>query len=104
MVVTVDAMHTQTDTATVITEAGGDYVFTVKGNTHPARGTIKNLPWEDVPAHRVTVTGHGRRVTRTIKVIERARPGSASPAPPRSPRLRRTVTRKPARRPSKSST
>ena len=32
-VVTVDAMHTQTDTATAITNAGGDYVFTVKGNT-----------------------------------------------------------------------
>ena len=30
--VTMDAMHTQTDTATLITEAGGDYVFTVKGN------------------------------------------------------------------------
>jgi predicted transposase YbfD/YdcC len=31
-VVTVDAMHTQTDTAQLIVEAGGDYVFTVKGN------------------------------------------------------------------------
>jgi len=31
-VVTVDAMHTQTDTAQAITDAGGDYVFTVKGN------------------------------------------------------------------------
>jgi len=32
VVVSVDAMHTQTDTATAITGAGGDYVFTVKGN------------------------------------------------------------------------
>ena len=32
VVVTVDAMHTQTDTAQLIVEAGGDYVFTVKGN------------------------------------------------------------------------
>ncbi|MGB5112705.1 MAG: ISAs1 family transposase, partial [Mycobacterium sp.] len=31
-VVTLDAMHTQTDTATTITGAGGDYVFTVKAN------------------------------------------------------------------------
>ena len=30
--VTMDAMHTQTETATHITEAGGDYVLTVKGN------------------------------------------------------------------------
>jgi hypothetical protein len=32
VVVTVDAMHTQTDTAQLITDAGGDYVFTVKNN------------------------------------------------------------------------
>jgi len=32
VVVTVDAMHTQTDTAQLIVDAGGDYVFTVKGN------------------------------------------------------------------------
>jgi predicted ABC-type transport system involved in lysophospholipase L1 biosynthesis ATPase subunit len=29
VVVSVDAMHTQTDTARLITDAGGDYVFTV---------------------------------------------------------------------------
>ncbi len=32
VVVTVDAMHTQHDTATLIVAAGGDYVFTVKSN------------------------------------------------------------------------
>ncbi|MBA2695606.1 MAG: ISAs1 family transposase, partial [Actinobacteria bacterium] len=31
-VITVDAMHTQHDTAKAIIEAGGDYVFTVKKN------------------------------------------------------------------------
>jgi predicted transposase YbfD/YdcC len=72
-VVTVDAMHTQTDTATAITSAGGDYVFTVKGNTPTLHRQVKALPWKDVPAHRQTVTGHGKRVTRTIKVI--AAPG-----------------------------
>ena len=30
---TVDAMHTQTDTATLIIERGGDYVLTVKSVT-----------------------------------------------------------------------
>ena len=68
--VTVDAMHTQTDTAEAIVEASGDYVFTVKDNTPTLRATIKALPWAEVPAHRVTVTGHGRRTTRTIKVVE----------------------------------
>jgi len=69
VVVTVDAMHTQTDTAKLIVEAGGDYVFTVKGNQPTLYSACKALPWRDVPAHRTTSTGHGRRVTRTIKVV-----------------------------------
>ncbi len=67
--VTVDAMHTQTDTASAITTAGGDYVFTVKANQPTLHAACQNLPWAQVPAHRVTSTGHGRRVTRTIKVV-----------------------------------
>jgi predicted transposase YbfD/YdcC len=70
VVVTVDAMHTQTDTADAITTAGGDYVFTVKKNQRSLHAACTDLPWKDVPAHRVTTTGHGRRVTRTIKVID----------------------------------
>jgi len=69
VVVTVDAMHTQTDTATAITAAGGDYVFTVKKNQPSLHAACQNLPWKDVPAHRVSTTGHGRRATRTIKVV-----------------------------------
>jgi hypothetical protein len=56
--------------------------------SRPIRSTlhakIKRIPWADAPARRVTVTGHGRRVTRAIKVVDRAS-GSASPAPRRSP-------------------
>ncbi|MEO6999212.1 MAG: ISAs1 family transposase [Terracoccus sp.] len=73
VVVTVDAMHTQTDTATAITGAGGDYVFTVQGNTPTLHLQLKALPWKQVPPHRVSSTGHGRRTTRTIKVV--AAPG-----------------------------
>ena len=69
-VVTVDAMHTQSDTANLITAAGGDYVFTVKGNQPTLHAACKNLPWAKVPAHRISTTGHGRRATRTIKVIQ----------------------------------
>lgn len=64
----VDAMHTQTDTASGITAAGGEGVFTVKGNQPELYVRLKRLPWKDVPGHRTTVTGHGPRVTRTIKV------------------------------------
>src|SRR5674476_421877 len=91
-VVTVDAMHTQTDTATAITQAGGDYLFTVKKNQPGLHQTCKDLPWKDVPGHRVTTTGHGRRVTRTIKVAAAPAwvdfPGAAQIA-----QVRRTVTR-----------
>ena len=91
--VTVDAMHTQTDTAQLIVEAGGDYVFTVKGNQPTLYSACKALPWRDVPARSVTSKGHGRRVTRTIKVVTAPAwvefAGAVQVA-----QLRRTVTRK----------
>ena len=70
-VVTVDAMQTQSvsDTARAITGAGGDHVFTVKKNQPRLYTASKNLPLKDVPGHRVSTTGHGRRVTRTIKLV-----------------------------------
>jgi predicted transposase YbfD/YdcC len=92
VVVTVDAMHTQTDTATAITAAGGDYVFTVKKNQPGLHAACKDLPWKDVPAHRVTSTGHGRRVTRTMKVV--AAPAWVSFAgAAQIAQVRRTVTK-----------
>ncbi len=90
-VVTLDAMHTQTETATAITAAGGAYVFTVKGNTPTLQRKLKALPWKDVPARSATVTGHGKRATRTIKVAAVPDwvdfPGAAQVA-----QVRRTVT------------
>ena len=50
VVVTVDAMHTQTDTAAQITDAGGDYVFTVKANQPKLHNGRKALPWTDISA------------------------------------------------------
>jgi len=92
-VVTVDAMHTQTDTATAITNAGGTYVFTVKGNTPTLHRQLKTLPWKEVPAYSATVTSHGRRATRTIKsVTAPAWVGFAGAA--QVAQIRRTVTAK----------
>ncbi|MGW5323696.1 ISAs1 family transposase [Rhodococcus pyridinivorans] len=92
-VVTMDAMHTQTDTATLITGAGGDYVFTVKKNTPTLHRELKALPWRDVPATRVTTTGRDRRITRTIKVT--AVPGWIDfPGAAQVAQIRRTVTKK----------
>jgi len=69
VVVTVDAMHTQTDTATAVIDAGGDYVFTVKANQPTLYAACKRLPWREVTGHSSTSAGHGRRVRRTIKVV-----------------------------------
>lgn len=98
-VITMDAMHTQDDTGKEIVDAGADYVFTVKANRPTLLRALKALPWAQVPlGSRSTdhgVGGHGRRATRTIKVID-------VPALPGWPeftgiaqvaQLRRTVTR-----------
>lgn len=91
-VVTVDAMHTQTDTAKAIVAAGADYVFTVKANQPTLYAQLKALPWTKVPTHTYVQKGHGRRATRTIKVIDAPAwvefTGAAQVA-----QIRRTVTR-----------
>ncbi|BEH01980.1 ISAs1 family transposase [Brooklawnia propionicigenes] len=70
-VITADAMHTQDDTAKAIIAAGADYVFTVKANRPTLLAALKALPWNKVPVGSTsTQHGHGRRATRTIKVIE----------------------------------
>jgi len=93
VVVTVDAMHTQHDTAQLITDAGGDYVFTVKGNQPTLHAACKKLPWTQVRAHTAVTTGHGRRARRTIKVLTAPAwipfTGAAQIA-----QIRRTVTRR----------
>jgi predicted transposase YbfD/YdcC len=67
-VITIDAMHTQTDTAEAIIARGVDYVMTVKGNMPTLYKRLKTLPWADVPAASTVTKDHGRRVRRTIKV------------------------------------
>ncbi|MDO0925028.1 ISAs1 family transposase [Streptomyces sp. TG1A-8] len=92
-VVTMDALHTQHDTATLVIGARADYVLTVKTNQKSLYAQLKALPWARVPAATRTGRGHGRRATRTIEVADvPARitfTGAAQVA-----QLRRTVTRK----------
>jgi len=92
VVVTVDAMHTQTDTAAQITDAGGDYVFTVKANQPKLHKACKALPWKDIPATSTTTTSHGRRVTRTLKTVD-APPWVTFAGAAQIAQVRRTVTR-----------
>jgi predicted transposase YbfD/YdcC len=69
-VVTMDAMHTQHETARAITTAGGDYVFTVKGNQKNLYARLKALAWAQVDPHTSVSRGHGRRARRTIKAVD----------------------------------
>ncbi|WP_246353307.1 ISAs1 family transposase [Streptomyces fulvorobeus] len=93
VVVTMDALHTQHDTATLVTEAGGDYVLTVKANQKSLYVRLKRLPWASIPAVTRTERGHGRRATRTIKVIDVPAWIEFTSAA-QIAQLRRTVTRK----------
>jgi predicted transposase YbfD/YdcC len=66
-VITIDAMHTQSDTAQVILGRGADYVMTVKANMPTLYKQLKKLPWAAVPAVSAVTTDHGHRARRTIK-------------------------------------
>ena len=94
-VVSIDAMHTQDDTAWTILDGHGDYVLTVKANRPKLLAVLKGLSWKDVPAHSGTDRGRGRRITRTIKVLQ-APTGPpdrvALPAAAQVAQLRRTRT------------
>jgi predicted transposase YbfD/YdcC len=66
-VFTIDAMHTQHDTAQAILARQADYVMTVKANMPTLYRQLKKLPWTAIPAVSSVSTGHGRRARRTIK-------------------------------------
>jgi len=58
-VVTLDAMHTQTDPANLITAAGGDYVFTGKAN-------LRLTDWDNIAA---CLRHHTRTPGSAIKLL-----------------------------------
>ena len=92
-VLTLDAMHTQHDTARAILGRGADYVMTVRANMPTLYRQLRNLPWASVPSASAVSTDHGRRARRTIKVVLTPSwiefEGAAQIA-----QLRRTVTKK----------
>ncbi len=82
-VITMDALHTQTDTAELVVGRGADYVMTVKGNMPALYRRLKKLPWADVPAvSTVTRAGAAGPAARSRSPPPRHGPGS--PARPRS--------------------
>ncbi|WP_170317291.1 hypothetical protein [Acrocarpospora corrugata] len=69
IVITADAMHTQTGHAKQILAQGGDYILMVKANRPSLLRQLKDLPWNQIPlGARTTGTGHGRGEIRRIKM------------------------------------
>jgi predicted transposase YbfD/YdcC len=70
-VLTQDAGHTNRATARfVVEELHAHYVMIFKGNTPKVYARLDALPWQTTPiAHTTVDTGHGRRETRTIRVL-----------------------------------
>ena len=92
-VIMIDAMHTQSNAAQVITGRNADYVMTVKGNMPTLYRQVKKLPWAAIPAVSSVSTDHGCRARRTIKaVLAPAWIGFADAA--QVAQVRRTVTKK----------
>ncbi|MGW6260939.1 ISAs1 family transposase [Streptomyces sp. NPDC055085] len=93
LVVTMDALHTQHDTAALVTEAGGDYVLIVKANQKSLYAQLKALYGASIPAVTKTDPGHRRRATRTIKAVDMPAWVDFTAAT-QVAQLRRTVTKK----------
>ncbi len=102
-VVTVDAMHTQTDTATLIVQAGGDYVVHRQGQpAYPVRSVQPAAVARRARAHASPLRPRTPR-HRAPSRSSPPRPGSTFAGAAQVAQLRRTVTRA-GRRPSRSST
>ena len=91
-VFTIDAMHTQHDTAQAILSRDAEYVMTVKANMPTLYRQLKKLPWTAIPAVSTVSTDHGRRARRTIKAVL-APPWIGFAGAAQVAQLRRTVTR-----------
>ena len=92
-VITIDALHTQADTAQAIIARHADYVMTVKANMPTLYRQLKKLPWAAMPAVSAVSTDRGRRARRTIKAaLAPAWTGFTGAA--QVAQVRRTVTRK----------
>jgi predicted transposase YbfD/YdcC len=68
--VTADALHCQRGHADFLAARGGHYLFTVKANQPTLRRALRRLPWATAPGSRRRDRGHGRRESRSIKVVD----------------------------------
>ncbi|WP_170131682.1 ISAs1 family transposase [Quadrisphaera granulorum] len=77
VLVTGDALHTQRPLATWLAEQGGHYLFRVRGNHPTLEHYARSRAWKQVPSTRVYTRAHGRRESRTIRVLSLTQAQSA---------------------------
>jgi predicted transposase YbfD/YdcC len=70
VLITADALHCQRAHADFLAERDGHYLFTVKGNQPLLHAALRRLPWAHVPGARRRGSGHGRRESRSVKVLD----------------------------------
>lgn len=69
VIVTADALHTQTKHVDYLSGRGAHWILTVKAIHPTLLARLRALPWKDVPvADHTRGKGHGRAESRTIKV------------------------------------
>ncbi len=99
VVVTADALHTQTAHVRFLVERKqAHFLFLVKADQPDLFAALRSLPWKEVTARRYDrEAGHGRRETRATRVLTvtglgldfpPCRPGCPDPALPRGHRER----------------
>ncbi|WP_202616681.1 ISAs1 family transposase [Corynebacterium neomassiliense] len=70
VLVSLDALHTQVDTARHIVAAGGDYLMTVKKNQKSLYSWATSLAWHKVPTNSGQSRGHGLAVVRQVQAVQ----------------------------------
>ncbi|MBB6174258.1 putative transposase YbfD/YdcC [Nocardiopsis mwathae] len=92
-VVSADALHTQKATAAhLVQERGAHYLLGCKANQPTLFSQVKKLPWGKAPVlARTRESGHGRRETRSIKVLSAC--GLLFPHAAQAVQVLRTTTR-----------
>lgn len=71
-VLVADSKHTQNDLVRAVNDADGWWVLPVKKNQPGIHTRVTGLPWSQVVAADVDRgRGHGRRETRTVRVLQR---------------------------------
>ncbi|MFK0297535.1 ISAs1 family transposase, partial [Streptomyces sp. NPDC090442] len=90
VIVTSDALHTQTGHAKALVGMGAHYLMVVKANQPKLFRQLKKLPWREVPLlERTDEKGHGRREIRRLKAVTLAGSGLRFPHTVQAIQIRR---------------